>query len=79
MELTQTALARDMGVAQATTAQLEQRNNIHVSTLRNYVEALSGTPSIIADIPGQGPVPLTGIGDRRLASADDDSNEGLKS
>ena len=66
-----------MGVAQANIASLEQRNYIHVSTLRKYVEALGGTLSIIAKIPGQGPVPLTGLGDRRLASADDDSNEEL--
>ena len=79
MELTQTALARNMGVAQAAIAQLEQRNDIHVFTLRKYVQALGGTLSIIADMPGQGPVPLTKLGDRRLASADDDSNEELKS
>ena len=79
MELTQTALALNMGVTQATIAQLEQRNDIHVSTLRKYVEALGGTLSIIADMPGQGPVPLTGLGDRRLASADDDGNEELTS
>ena len=79
MKLTQTALARNMGVAQPIIAQLEQRNDIHASTLRKYVEALGGTSSIIANMPGQGPVPLTGLGDRRLASADDDSNEELKS
>ena len=79
MELTQTALARNLGVAQATIAQLEQRNDIDVSTLRKYVDALGGTLSIIADMPGQGSAPLTGLGDRRLASADGDSNEGLKS
>ena len=62
IELTQTALDRNMGVAQATIAQLEQRNDIHVSTLRKYFEALGGTLSIIADIPGQGQVPLTGLG-----------------
>ena len=77
MELTQTALARNMGVAQATIAQLEQRHDIQVSTLRKYVEALGVTLSIIADMPVQEPVPLTGLGDRRLASADDDSNEEL--
>ena len=77
MKLTQMALARKMGVAQPTIAQLEQRNDIHVSTLRKYVEALGGTLSIIADKPEQGPVPLTGLGDRRLASADDDSNKEL--
>ena len=74
IELTQTALARNMGVAQATIAQLEQRNDIHVSTLRKYVEALGGTLSIIADMPGRGTVPLTGLGDRQLASVDDDTN-----
>ena len=77
IELTQTALARNMGVAQATIAQHEQRNDIYWSTLRKYVEALGGTLSIIAKIPGQGPVPMTGLGDRRMASADDDSNEEL--
>ena len=79
MELTQTALARNMVVAQATIAQLEQRNGIHVSTLRKYVEALGGTLSIIAYMPGQGPVPvpLTGLGYRRLAIADGDSNQEL--
>ena len=77
MELTQTALARKMGVVQPTIAQLEQRNDIHVSTLRKYIEALGGTLSIIADMPGQGPVPLTGLGDRRPASDDHDSNEEL--
>ena len=77
MELTQTALARNMGVAQATNAQLEQRNDIHVSTLRKYIEALGGTLSIIADMPVQRLVPLTGFGDGRLANADDDSNEEL--
>ena len=77
MEHTQTALARNIGVAQSTIAQLDQRNDIHVSTLRKYVEALGGTLSIIAVMPGQGPVPLTGLADRRLASADDDSNEEL--
>ena len=34
MELTQTALARNRGVAQATIAQLEQRNDIHASILQ---------------------------------------------
>ena len=77
MGLTQTALARNMGVARATNAQLEQRNDIHVSTLQKYVEALGGTLSIIAVMPGQGPVPLTALADRRLALADDDSNENL--
>ena len=63
MELNQTALTRDMGVAQATIAHLEQHNDIHVSTLRKYVEVLGGTLSTIAEMQGQGPVPLTGLCD----------------
>ena len=58
MELTQAALPRNMGVAQATIAQLEQRNDIHLSTLQKYVDALGRTLSIVADIPGQGLVLL---------------------
>ena len=71
------SVRRVLVVVQATIAQLEQRNDIHVSILRQNVEALGGTLSIIVDMPGQGPVPLTGFGDKRLASADDDSNEEL--
>jgi len=77
MEKTQTALAHDMGVAQATIAQLEQRNDIHVSTLRKYVEALGGSLSITANLPGKAPVRLTGLGDRHLSETDDDSEGGL--
>ena len=75
MELTQTALARNMGVAQAAIAQLEQRNDSMCPPCGNMSRRWA--LSVIADMPGQGPVPLTGLGDRRLASADDDSNEEL--
>ena len=73
------SVRRVLVVVQATIAQLEQRNDIHVSTLRKYVEALGGNLSIIVDKLEQGLLPLTGLGDRRLASADDDSNEELTS
>ena len=77
MEINRTALACNMGVSQATMSHLEQRNDIRVSTLWKYVEALGGTTSIIANMPGQGPGPLTRLDDRRLPSVDNDSNEEL--
>lgn len=73
MAQTQQALAANMGVAQATVAQMERRNDILVSTLRKYVEGLGGTLSIVVDMPGRPPVPLTGLGDRRLAEPDETS------
>ena len=73
MELTQTALAHNISVAQATIAQLDQRNDIHVYILRKYVQALGGPLSVIAERPVQGSVPLTGLGDRQPPSAEDDS------
>jgi DNA-binding XRE family transcriptional regulator len=40
LELTQTQVARKMGVTQATISELESRGNVKLSTLRAYIRAL---------------------------------------
>lgn len=55
---TQSAVAADMGVAQATIAQLEGRDDWLLSTIRRYVEAAGGELTITVALPGKPPVQL---------------------
>jgi DNA-binding XRE family transcriptional regulator len=56
---TQTGLAAEMGVAQATIAQLEQQDDWLLSTLRRYVKAAGGELTVMVELPDRPPVRLT--------------------
>jgi transcriptional regulator with XRE-family HTH domain len=56
--MTQEQLARQLGVRQATIAQLERRSDLMLSTLRSYVEALGGKLELTVEFPGQTPLAL---------------------
>ena len=58
LNLTQSALAADMGVAQATTAQLERRDEWLLSIVRRYVEAGGGRLTVTFELPDRPPVQL---------------------
>jgi transcriptional regulator with XRE-family HTH domain len=60
-KLTQETIADTLGIGQDNVSRLEQRNDLLVSTVRGYVEALGGKLSLIAEFPNQPPVVLTGI------------------
>ena len=60
---TQDALARRLRVSQASVAKMEQRTDLLLSTLRQYVEALGGQLSLVASFPGRPEVRISGIGD----------------
>ena len=53
----QKELADTVDVNQPAAANLENRADLHISSLRNYVEALGGRLSIDAEFP-QGDVPI---------------------
>lgn len=61
-QLSQEALAEKLGARQASISRLERRADMHVSTLRSYVEAMGGTLEIIARFP-DGSVPLGPFGE----------------
>ena len=48
---TQVDVAARLGIKQPNIAQLERRDDIYLSTLRSYVEALGGTLDLIARFP----------------------------
>ncbi len=50
-QLSQETLAERMGARQASVSKLERRTDLHLSTLRAYVEALGGTLEITARFP----------------------------
>lgn len=50
-DLTQAALAEAMGTSQGEVSKIEQRADLYVSTLRNYLEAMGGELEIVARFP----------------------------
>ncbi len=61
-KLTQSRLAKTLGIGQDQVSRLEQRSDLLLSTLRGYVEAVGGRLTIVAEFPHQKPVVLSGIG-----------------
>ena len=55
-DLTQTDLARRLGVSQAAVSRMEQRHDLLLSTLTSYVEALGGRMRVVVEFPVGGPV-----------------------
>ncbi len=49
--LTQVELAGKMSITQENVSRLEKRSDMHLSTLRKYVEALGGELEILINIP----------------------------
>jgi transcriptional regulator with XRE-family HTH domain len=62
---TQAKLAADLGVGQDTVSRYEQRTDMLLSTLQQYIAAMGGSLSLIAEFPGRPPVRI-----RTLAEID---------
>jgi transcriptional regulator with XRE-family HTH domain len=63
-DLTQSELAKQLGVSQAAVAKTEQRRDLLLSTLNAYLEAVGGHTRIVVSFDGGGEVELdlTGLG-----------------
>ena len=60
-KLTQKKMAEVLGIGQDSVSRLEQRSDLLISTLRDYVQAMGGRLSLVAEFPDQEPVILRGI------------------
>lgn len=49
--VTQVVVAQSMRVEQAAVSKVEHRDDMYVSTLRDYIEALGGTLKLVASFP----------------------------
>jgi DNA-binding XRE family transcriptional regulator len=61
--MTQVELAKSLGVKQEQISRIEQRSDMHLSTLRRHVEAMGGELILTAKFPDGAPVKLTGFAD----------------
>lgn len=68
-QFTQEDLAKLLGIEQENVSRLERRNNLQLSTLKDYIHALGGTLHLIVEFPNQEPV--------KLLNLSDDSNDSL--
>ena len=62
---TQEELATALGVGQGTISRLEQRSDMLLSTLKRYVEAMSGELDLVARFPNRPPVIIEQIAEPR--------------
>lgn len=63
MGLTQMHMAETLKIGQNNVSRIEQRSDLLLSTLRNFVEAMGGHLSLVAEFPGRPPVRLKTLGD----------------
>jgi DNA-binding XRE family transcriptional regulator len=64
MRFTQEQMAQDLRMDQSNLSKLEKRTDLHLSTLRRYIEAMGGQLHLIAEFPGRPPVEVTGFGEK---------------
>ncbi|MDE2355151.1 MAG: XRE family transcriptional regulator [Alphaproteobacteria bacterium] len=59
----QAEIAQALGVKQPAVVKIERQTDLYLSTLRRFVEAAGGTLELRVELPGQGVLHLTGMGD----------------
>ncbi len=59
--LTQARVGKALNIGQDGVCRLEQRSDLLISTLRNYVEAMGGDLQLIASFPDRPAVAVTGL------------------
>src|ERR1700752_4839466 len=62
-KLTQERLSRKLKIGQEGVSRIEKRTDLYLSTLRNYVEGVGGTLSLVVEFPDRPPIRLTGLGE----------------
>lgn len=60
-QLTQEYLANELHIRQESVSRLEQRSDLLLSTLSNYIEAMGGKLKVIVEFPDRPPVQLQGL------------------
>jgi len=65
---TQKTVARTLNMGQDGVSRLEKRSDLLLSTLRNYVEAVGGSLTLVAQFPDQEPIVIGRLGDIAAAN-----------
>ncbi len=64
---TQASVAEKLGIKQENVSRLEQRTDMLLSTINEYLEALGGRLSLVAEFDGRAPVRVAGFADAGIA------------
>lgn len=59
----QEQIAAALGIKQPSVLKIERQTDLYLSTLRRFVEAAGGTLELRVELPGQGVMHLTGLGE----------------
>ena len=68
---TQKTVARTLNIGQDSVSRLEKRSDLLLSTLRNYVEAVGGSLTLVAQFPDQSPIAIGELGDFAVSRKDE--------
>lgn len=60
---TQASIAAKLGIKQENVSRIEQRADIMLSTLNDYLASMGGKLSLIAEFEGRDPVKIVGFGE----------------
>ena len=60
---TQANMAEKLGIGQDSVSRLENRTDLHLSTLGNYIEAIGGNLKLVAEFPDRSPVTIDALSD----------------
>jgi DNA-binding XRE family transcriptional regulator len=62
-QITQEKMAELLQIRQGSVSRLEKRSDLHLSTLRNAVQAMGGELRLVAEFPDRPPVVISGFKD----------------
>jgi DNA-binding XRE family transcriptional regulator len=68
LDLTQNDMAQSLRVRQVNVSKIENRSDLKLSTLRDYVSALGGDLKLVIEFPDRDPIILQGFGANTLNS-----------
>ncbi|MEE1887975.1 XRE family transcriptional regulator [Pseudomonas carassii] len=61
LEITQENMAERLDVRQGNVSRFENRSDMLISTLRDYLEAMGGRLELVAHLPGRAPITIEGL------------------
>jgi DNA-binding XRE family transcriptional regulator len=70
LELSQCDIAETLQVHQVNISKIENRDDMKLSTLRDYLSSLGGQMRIIVDFPGKDSIILKGFSDKSSGASD---------
>ncbi|QXI37647.1 helix-turn-helix domain-containing protein [Pseudomonas xantholysinigenes] len=61
LEITQESMAERLDVRQGNVSRFENRSDMLISTLRDYLEAMGARLELVAHLPGRAPITIEGL------------------